>query len=51
MAELKGWYKEVRINGGSKESRTLTATLQVPSAQLDDALRRLKTLGTVDGKC
>ena len=50
MAELKGWDKEVRINGGSKESRTLTATLQVPSAQLDDALRRLKTLGSVDGE-
>jgi Domain of unknown function (DUF4349)/Putative zinc-finger len=50
MAELKGWYKEVSINGRSQENRTLTATLQVPSAQLDEALRRLKTLGTVDSE-
>jgi hypothetical protein len=50
MAELKGWYKEVSINRSSQENRTLTATLQVPSAQLDEALRRLKTLGTVDSE-
>lgn len=50
MAELKGWYKEVSIHGSSQASRTLTATLQVPSAQLDEALRRLKTLGTVESE-
>jgi hypothetical protein len=50
MAELKGWYKEVSVSGSIQENRKLTATLQVPSAQLDDALRRLKTLGTVDGE-
>jgi anti-sigma factor RsiW len=50
MAELKGWYKEVSLSGSGQDNRKLTATMQVPSAQLDEALRRLKTLGTVDSE-
>jgi hypothetical protein len=50
ITELKGWYKEVNIAGDGQQNRVLTATLQVPSAQLDDAIRRLKALGTVDGE-
>ena len=47
VGELQGWYRHVNIAGGGSENQSLSAIVQVPSARLEEALGKLKALGTV----
>jgi hypothetical protein len=46
----RGYIGEMKVGGSTGSGRTLTATLRVPSDQLDAALADLKTLGRVESE-
>src|SRR5499427_7126575 len=50
LARHRGYLADLKTGGASGSGRTLSATLRVPSDQLDSTIAELKTLGRLDSE-
>ncbi len=50
LRDVSGFVGEIRSSSAQNAARSLHATLRVPAARLDDAVRSLRTLGSVTGE-